>query len=157
MTDLNDEQYRVLLVFRCALRQFLRWSGEQSRRFGLTEQQHQLLLTVRAHPGPRPPSIGELADYLLIRPHSAVELANRVEAAGLVTRVSDSEDQRVVRVTLTERGHELIEELAGAHLDELERVATRLSISQDFLEVLSREFSVQLAGQPGSSPEDRGA
>ncbi|MGH3447286.1 MAG: MarR family winged helix-turn-helix transcriptional regulator [Nocardioidaceae bacterium] len=144
MAQLTEDEYRVLLIFRCALRQYIRWSGEQAGKLGLTAQQHQMLLAVRAHPGSIAPSISELAEYLLIRHHSAVELANRAEASGLVNRHSDTDDQRVVRVTLTEKGTDLIEQLADAHMSELQRVAEQLHISQEFIENLSREFSTQL-------------
>ena len=51
----------------------------------------------------RPPTVGDLAGYLLLRPHSAVELVDRAVAAGLVERTPDQEDGRVVRVRLTSR------------------------------------------------------
>lgn len=144
MTNLTEEQYRVLLIFRTALRHYLRWSSDQSQSLGLTPQQHQLLLAVRGHPGEKPPSITEIADYLLVKHHSAVELATRVEQAGLVNRSVDPDDQRVVRVTLTPRGREIIESLSEAHMSELERVAAQLDLSQSLLESLSRQFSDSL-------------
>lgn len=154
MADLSDEQYRVLLVFRCALRQYLNWSAEQAKRLGLTPQQHQLLLAVRAHPGDKSPSIGELADYLLIRHHSAVELTNRIGNLGLIVRRVDDDDQRIVRVQLTAKGSELVKELATAHLAELERVAAQLDISELLLERLSTEFMVHLSGEDSNAGLD---
>ncbi|HEX5535442.1 MAG TPA: MarR family transcriptional regulator [Actinomycetales bacterium] len=147
-STLSDEQYRVLLVFRCALREYLRWSAKEAAVYGLTPQQHQLLLVVRAHPGPRPPSISEIADYLLIRHHSAVELVTRAEGAGLLRRRADESDQRVVRVELTELGKERIEELSRSHLAELERVAADLAISEGVLEQLASRFMTQLREDP---------
>jgi DNA-binding MarR family transcriptional regulator len=144
MGKIADVDYRVLLVFRTALRRYLQWSSEESTRLGLTSQQHQLLLAVRAHPGPTPPSVRELSEYLLIRHHSAVELVNRVAAAGLLTREVDPADQRVVRLRLTPAGERLIEQLSETHLTELQRIADRLGISQELLEHLSREFAENL-------------
>jgi DNA-binding MarR family transcriptional regulator len=144
MVELTDAQYQVLFVFRSALRRYLQWSGEQAARLGLTAQQHQLLLAVRAHPGARRPSIGELSEYLLIRHHSTVELVNRVESAGLVIRDLDADDQRVVRVRLTEQGQGLVDLLSEAHMSELRRIADLLAISEEMLERLSREFAEQL-------------
>jgi DNA-binding MarR family transcriptional regulator len=156
MAELSEAQYQVLLTFRCALRRFQYWSAEEAAKLGLTAQQHQLLLTVRAHPGASPPSISDLAEYLLIRPHSAVELANRAEAAGLVTRVVDEHDQRVVRVRLTEAGRRVIEQLSEAHMSELELVAERLNISQELLERLSMEFMQHLLHDEQEAPMPRG-
>lgn len=144
MGKIADVDYRVLLVFRTALRRYLQWSSEESARLGLTSQQHQLLLAVRAHPGPTPPSVRELSEYLLIRHHSAVELVNRVAAAGLLTREVDPDDQRVARLRLTPAGERLIEQLSETHLTELQRIADRLGISQELLEHLSREFAENL-------------
>ena len=85
--QLSDRDYERLLEFRTALRQFMRWSEMQAEAAGITPAQHQLLLAVRGNPDPRGPRIGEVADALLLRHHSAVELVDRAEAAGLVRRV----------------------------------------------------------------------
>jgi len=81
---------------------------------------------VRGHPDPRGPTIGEIAGYLLVRHHSAVELIDRAVTAGLVTRQSDSEDGRTVRIALTTRGRERLEILAASHLEELGRLTNQL-------------------------------
>ena len=119
---LRTSDYRHLLEVRTGLRRFLHWSEEQARSAGLTPAQHQLLLAVRGHPGERPPTIGELADHLFLQHHGAVQLVDRAEAAGLVTRVRDAADHRVVHVHLTAEGSRLLESLAARHLDELRRV-----------------------------------
>jgi DNA-binding MarR family transcriptional regulator len=129
-TDLSPpsrEDFVRLLAFRVSLRRFQRWSEDQAAESGLTHVQHQLLVAVKGHPGDIPPSIGELADYLLLRHHSAVELVDRAESAGLVHRVGDAADARVVRVELARKGDRLITELTGAHLDELHKLAAALN------------------------------
>jgi DNA-binding MarR family transcriptional regulator len=122
MKGLSHADFRQLLAFRTALRGFLRWSEDQARAAGLTPAQHQLLLAVIGHDDPRGPTIGEVADYLLLRPHSALELAARAESAGLVERTSDPDDRRLVRLVLTETGRTHIEALAELHLQELRRL-----------------------------------
>jgi DNA-binding MarR family transcriptional regulator len=122
-TRLVVDQYRELLAFRTALRRFLRWSDEQAAAAGLTSQQHQLLLAVRGHDGPGPPTIGEVAEHLMLRHHSVVELVDRAEQAGLVQRTVDEDDRRVVRLVLTTRGRRLLERLSAAHVEELARLA----------------------------------
>src|SRR3954452_19714640 len=103
MTTLQDADFQSLLAFRTALRRFNHWSEEQARSVGLTHAQHQLLLAVKGHQGPMPPTIGDIAEYLLLRHHSAVELTNRVQAMGLVERRRDTTDARIVRVLLTDQ------------------------------------------------------
>jgi DNA-binding MarR family transcriptional regulator len=123
---LTDADYEDLLTLRTGLRRFLRWSEQQAEEAGLTGAQHQLLLAVRGHSDPRGPSIGEVADYLLLRHHSAVGLIDRADAAGLVKRVRDPEDHRLVRLQLTAAGTKRLEALSAQHLEELQRLALKL-------------------------------
>jgi DNA-binding MarR family transcriptional regulator len=122
-SSLRDEDFRRLLAFRDGLRRFQRWSEEQAKAVGLTGAQHQLLLAVRGHG--TPPSIREVADHLLLRHHSVVELVDRAVASGLLRRVDDDDDQRIVRLRLTPAGEKRVEALAGAHLEELSRLRSR--------------------------------
>jgi DNA-binding MarR family transcriptional regulator len=121
--QLTPGDFQHLLAFRSSLRRFQRWSEDQARAAGLTHVQHQLLVAVKGHPGPEPPTIGELAGYLLQRHHSTVELVDRAEAAGLVRRIADQRDARVVRVRLTAKGDRILGELTPAHLVELHSLA----------------------------------
>ena len=119
----QDEDYRRLLEFRTGLRRFVRWSEEQARSVGLSPAQHQLMLAVRGHPDDRGPTIGDVADYLLLRHHSAVELVDRAETAGLVRRWPDRDDQRIVRLRLTARGADKLRRLTSVTLEELARLS----------------------------------
>jgi DNA-binding MarR family transcriptional regulator len=121
MTSMSDDDYANLLEFRSALRRFLHWSEEQARGEGLAPSQHQLLLAVKGHRGPDGPTIGEVAGYLAVRHHSVVGLIDRAEKSGLVRRVQDSDDHRVIRLHLTATGDELIKRLSQVHLEELRR------------------------------------
>lgn len=125
LTDLSDGQYAKLLSFRTGLRRFLRWSEEQAATVGLTAAQHQLLLAIRGHRDSRGPTVGELAGFLCTRHHSAVQLIDRTEQLGLITRSrGDSEDRRVVRLALTKAGQDKLALLSTIHLEELRRLAT---------------------------------
>lgn len=116
---MTRDDYENLLAFRVGLRRFLRWSETQARDVGLTPAQHQLLLAIKGHRGDRGPAVGDLAGYLLLRHHSAVELVDRAEAAGLVERWGDDADGRITRVRLTAEGEARLARLTQAHLDEL--------------------------------------
>lgn len=128
---LEDADFTRLLDFRDGLRRFLRWSDDQARAVGLTGAQHQLLLAVRGHGSP--PSIREVAEHLLLRHHSVVELVDRAESAGLLERVDDPDDQRVVRLRLTRAGADKVEALSAAHLEELSRLRRRVAALWDDL------------------------
>jgi DNA-binding MarR family transcriptional regulator len=140
MERLTDEQFRSLFLYRHALRRFLLRGAQSAARVGLTSQQHQLLLMLRAYPGPTPPSIREIADYLLVRHHSAAELVARVEAMGLVRRAPDPQDQRIVRLELTSHGRQRIEEMAPTHLAELHEVAAALNVSEGLIREIAERY-----------------
>jgi len=126
MTPLGRQDFEKLLEFRVTLRRFQRWSEDQAQAAGLTHVQHQLLVAVKGHHGDRPPTIGDLAGYLLLRPHSTVELVDRAEDAGLVERTPDGDDGRVTRVRLTEDGDRVMQELTRPHLERLHELAAVL-------------------------------
>jgi DNA-binding MarR family transcriptional regulator len=122
-SSLTDDDFRRLLDFRDGLRRFQRWSEEQAKAAGLTTAQHQLLLAIRGHGDA--PSIREVADHLLLRHHSVVELVDRAARGGLVQRLADDADQRVTLLQLTPEGARRVELLAAAHLEELSRMRPR--------------------------------
>jgi DNA-binding MarR family transcriptional regulator len=115
--------YRHLLELRTGLRRFLRWSEHQAQQAGVTPAQHQLLLAVRGHADPRGPTVGDVADYLVLRHHSAVGLVDRAAAAGLVERGKDRENSSAVRLRLTEQGSRALDALSELHLRELAHLA----------------------------------
>jgi DNA-binding MarR family transcriptional regulator len=127
----TEPDFGALLRFRTALRQFNRWSETQAAAAGLTHIQHQLLLAVKGHLDPRGPTIGEVAEYLLVKSHSVGELVTRVEALGFITRDADSEDRRVVRLRLTAAGEGAIRALTELHVSELKALAPLLQALTD--------------------------
>jgi DNA-binding MarR family transcriptional regulator len=119
----GDRDYQRLLELRTGLRRFLRWSEQLAASVGLTPMQHQLLLAVRGNTDPRGPAISDIAHSLLVRHHSVVELVDRAVVAGLVERVADADDARVVRLRLTPSGSERLEALAATTMEEVARLA----------------------------------
>lgn len=116
--ELSKADYESLAEFRLALRRFLAFSEAAIREAGVTPQQHQALLAIKAS-REESLTIGALAEALLLQHHSGVELADRLEAAGLVARHHDPEDRRRVRLTLTPDAERLLADLASVHLREL--------------------------------------
>ena len=127
MPRLTRDDFEHLLAFRTSLRRFQHWSETTAREAGLTPAQHQLLLAVRGHPGERGPTVSDVADYLLLRHHSAGELIDRAEAAGLVHRHADPDDARLARVGLTPSGAARLDRLSPAHVDELRNLVPMLA------------------------------
>jgi len=119
---MSADDYQALAAFRYALRQFLRFSEEAARKAGVTPQQYLAMIAVRGFPGRDRLTVSELAERLQIRHHSAVGLIDRMVAQGLMVRQPGGADRRQVFVSLTQRGEELLEPLAAAHRDQLQRI-----------------------------------
>jgi DNA-binding MarR family transcriptional regulator len=126
MAALSRLEYETLARFRRALRVFVRFSEDAARAQGLTPAQHQLLLAVKGHPGPDPPSISDLAESLQLRTHSAVELVQRAASAGLVRRRADPADGRRQLLDLTPLGERHLAHLSLLHRAELRRFRTEM-------------------------------
>jgi DNA-binding MarR family transcriptional regulator len=118
--EIAGRDYEALLAFRTGLRRFLHWSEQQAAEVGLTPAQHQLLLAIRGLGGE--PTIGAVAEELLLKHHSAVGLVDRAADAGLVERRIDPDDHRVVRLHLTATGARKLRQLSELHLAELARL-----------------------------------
>jgi len=111
--------YEALADFRYALRQFLAFSEQAANDVGLSPQQYQALLAIKGSRSKTDLGIQDIADRLLIRHHTAVELVDRLEKNGFVTRVKDKDDLRRVQVRLTTKTERVMDKLAAAHLREL--------------------------------------
>jgi DNA-binding MarR family transcriptional regulator len=110
---------RNLARFRYAVRKFLHSSDAEARRVGVTPQQHQLLLCIAGFMARRWATVGEIADFLQLRHHSAVGLIDRAETAGLVRRQHSRDDRRQVQVTITTEGLRKLRLLSPQHRKEL--------------------------------------
>jgi len=77
------------------------------------------MLAIRAWEKPTAPTIGELADHLILKHHSTVGLIDRLAERGLVERVKSDADRRQVRIHLTPEGLNKLRRLATVHRDEL--------------------------------------
>ena len=123
---LTDADYAALGEFRRAIREFLAVSEEGAEGHGLTSQQHQALLAIRAHAGPEPMTIGELAECLMIKSHSAVGLVTRLEERDFVLRKSCPGDRRKALLELRPHGAEVLEAISLRNLRQIGRAAASL-------------------------------
>jgi DNA-binding MarR family transcriptional regulator len=134
-TKMTDDDYRRLADFRFGLRQFLEFSARAARSCGLAPSQHQALLVIRSLSGTGSASIADVAQRLLCRHHTAVELVDRLCALGLVRRRADAGDRRRVTLVLTPKASRVLDRLSAAHLDEIRRVGPAL---QALLKIFGR-------------------
>jgi DNA-binding MarR family transcriptional regulator len=123
---LTAGDYERLAEFRYVLRHFLVFSENAALAAGLTAQQHQALLAIKAAHKKTPVTAGLLAERLGIRHHSAVGLIDRLEEKALIRRQRNVEDRRQVLILLTPKSDRLLAQLSAAHQRELKRVAPLL-------------------------------
>jgi len=117
---LDDEDYRRQADFRYAIRRFSAYSERQAHAAGITPQQHLLLLMLRGHPSFPIVTVGDVADRLQIRHHSASLLIERAVQRGLLARGEDPTDRRKALISLTDRGAEILEQITMANRRELQ-------------------------------------
>src|SRR5262245_55936142 len=106
--DLSDIDYQALAGFRFQLRRFISFSEQAARQVGLEPRQHQLLLALRGLPADVEPSVQTLAERMVLRHNTVVELIDRLELADLVKRERAREDKRRARIAITPRGETLL-------------------------------------------------
>ena len=125
--DLSQAHYAAIARFRYELRRFLAFSAGEAARVGLPSQQHQALLVIAGRPEAQPPTVGALAEELMIAPHTAAELVARMVEAGLVGKTASRRDGRRVELALTPRAEALLRRLTAAHLKELKKLEPALT------------------------------
>ncbi|MDE2466250.1 MAG: MarR family transcriptional regulator [Alphaproteobacteria bacterium] len=123
---LSVRDYRVLAEFRYLLAKFLAFSEAAAQGAGLSPRQHQALLAIKGFAGGPDVSVGDLAERLGIRHHSAVGLVDRLVASGYLLRRTDPTDRRRIFVVLTSAGEKKLAALSAIHRDELKRLTPLL-------------------------------
>jgi len=110
-----------LADFRYQLRTFLSFSESASETCGVAAQQYQLMQVIGAVPPEQQASISYIAERMILRHNSTVELVDRAERAGLVERKHDENDLRRSLVQLTAQGWGILQKLVALHLEEVQR------------------------------------
>lgn len=127
---IRTADYRRLAAFRHALRRFLAFSEAAARSAGITPQQHQALLAIKAAPSAADVTVGYLAGQLLLQPHSAAELADRMVNCGLLMREEAPDDRRRVVLSLTSSAENALDALSSAHIRELRSIPVLGSLTE---------------------------
>ena len=92
---------------------------------GLTYPQYLVMIALWEAEGQ---TVSELGQHLFLESNTLTPLLKRLEAAGYISRTRDKADERQVRVSLTERGVELLKQ--ASCVPEQVLAATGLSIDQ---------------------------
>src|SRR3546814_3775045 len=120
-SDLTDIDYAALAEFRFALRRFQMFSETMAGEAGLTPQQHQALLAIRAA-DPDAATVGYVAQRLIVKPHTASELIDRLEANDLVRREPAPSERRSALLRLTSQATSTLSAPTSEQRDAISRV-----------------------------------
>jgi DNA-binding MarR family transcriptional regulator len=126
LLEARQAQLAALAEFRYQLRRYLSFSEGAVEQYQVSAQQYQLLQVVAAVPAGQPLTVSYIAERMLLRHNSAVELVDRAERSGLVRRVQDETDHRRSLVEMTEIGESRLAWLVRDHLKELETAGPEL-------------------------------
>jgi DNA-binding MarR family transcriptional regulator len=132
-TKITTADYRALAALRYRIRVFLCDADAAARRLGVEPQQYFLLLAIRGLPEGAEATVQTLAQRLMLRHNSTVELIDRLEKRGYVRRNQNRDDRRSVLVELLPRGVKLVERVARQRLAELRAEGVDLANALDGL------------------------
>jgi DNA-binding MarR family transcriptional regulator len=105
-TGLTEAQARVGRAFKAATGAVRRLRGRETQRpLGFSYAQYSLLFGLAEHAELPASKLASAAD---LTPGTATQMLDHLESGGLVHRVRSEDDKRVVLVSLTDRGRELV-------------------------------------------------
>jgi len=145
---LNNAEYMALAEFRYQIRKYLRFMEEKARENGQNPQQYQLILAIKGLPQGMSPTIGTLAERMQLNHNSMVELVDRCERRGLLSRSRSDSDRRQVELVLTEEGDGFLRKMASAGREELRTVGPILA--QAIQHLISSEAGAVKRGSGGT-------
>jgi DNA-binding MarR family transcriptional regulator len=125
MTETNQALTHELFQL---MKRFPRPNMALSARKDMTRSEYELLgmLVMRLEGNQKALSIGEISNFLQITPAGVTHLINPLEEKGLIERLKDPNDRRIVLIGITEKGISAAEEL-------MEEVQEKLAGLIDYL------------------------
>lgn len=100
---------------------------EQIRTFGLTQPQFGVIECL-GHLGIMP--IGDISGKLLMSCGNATIIIDNLEKEGLVERIREKNDRRVIKVGLTEKGQALFDDIFPRHAEYVSELAEVLTVEE---------------------------
>ena len=146
-----------LAEFRFQLRRFLHVSQDAAERVGLHNQQYQMLQCVGGMPDGILPTIANVAERMLLKHNSTVELVDRTIEQGLLRRLGDEADHRRILLRVTPQGERILAMLAEFHTRELEQSGPELVRALDAIVHAARQATRNAARQTTRHANRRGS
>jgi DNA-binding MarR family transcriptional regulator len=135
---------------RFVLRRILRLLDEQAVAAGLMPLEHQALLQVYAADNPLP--VSRVADRLDIAPALASRLVRRLEEEGLVERVREQGDKRIIAVKASADGVERLRKIDSSVHDRVQAFHATLDHEGKLGAMATFAFYLGLDADPRLAP-----
>ena len=141
----------VVLRIQWLAKRLIRSLDETAAAYGLSHADWGLLGALRAAGKPFRLSAGALADHAWITPGAMTSRLDKLEARGLVRRVPDADDRRVLQIELTDEGDRLWSEAVGVQAEKERLIAAALDDDEkQQLNALLRKLMVSMGALPGA-------
>jgi len=92
---------------------------EDVRRYRMPIPHWRILATLSDNTGI---SLSELGELTLLNQPTVTRLVQRLEAKGLLQKATDARDRRIMRVFLTKRGHQKVDQLIALATDRQKQI-----------------------------------
>lgn len=100
----TNKDYDLWVLLSVTRRAILKARQRELRRYQISPRQSAIIIFAQALGGMA--TLGEIAQWLLIEPHTVSNVVTRMERQGLVRKDKDPDRKSVIRVVLTKKGHE---------------------------------------------------
>ncbi|AQP46514.1 MarR family transcriptional regulator [Tessaracoccus aquimaris] len=140
---LNESQQRVWRSYLLAKTHIEEYLDAELRQFNLSLSEYELLVRLSEAPD-HTIRMGELAASVGHSRSRLTHTIKRMEQAGYVNRTSCAADGRGVQAEMTQRGFDLLQRAAPAHVDSVRRVFVDAIEPGDFT-ALGRAMQASLA------------
>lgn len=111
----------------------------------LTVPQFRMLVVLEAHGAT---NLSRLAEQLAVNPSTAMRMADRLIAAGMVERTTDPADRRAAKLVLTEGGRTVVREVTGRRREEIARIVSAMPPERRGAMVEALQAFADAAGEP---------
>ncbi|MGB4392007.1 MAG: MarR family transcriptional regulator [Bacillota bacterium] len=114
--------------------------------FDITTPQFLALVVLKDRPGI---TMGELCERLYLACSTATDLIDRMEKNGYLERNRDPDDRRVIRLSITEKGQNIIDQVINArrrYVDSILKQLTQKEIDQ-LAQALEKLDALMVAGK----------
>lgn len=116
----------------------------------LTLPQFRALVVLSAR---GPLRLTRMAEHLEVNPSTAMRMAERLTAAGMITRSANPDNRRESMLRLTEAGHAVVDQVTARRRREISAIVQRMPAAHRERLVAALEAFNEAGGEPPAGPD----